>query len=78
MSELRHYPATRAVHLDHEQLLLLQGRSGARIGVIYRGVWLSAGKDPSIGETGVESSGQVRGSWWRRLVAPIRRRWSGR
>ena len=77
MSELRHYLPTRAVHLDHEQLLLLQGGAEARIDVIYRGVWLTARKDPSAGGTGGQRSGPLRGAWWNwwaRLVAPIRRR----
>lgn len=32
---------TRTVDLDHQQLLLLEGRPGTRVKVIYGGIWLT-------------------------------------
>lgn len=41
MSRTSQAITTRTVDLDHQQLLLLEGRPGTRVKVIYAGIWLT-------------------------------------
>jgi hypothetical protein len=41
MSRTSQATTTRTVDLDHQQLLLLEGRPGTRVKVIYGGIWLT-------------------------------------
>lgn len=41
MSRTSQAITTRTVDLDHQQLLLLEGRPGTRVKVIYGGIWLT-------------------------------------
>ena len=45
MNGAQHDIVRRAIHLDHQQMLFLEGRPGRRIKVVYGGAWLSAGND---------------------------------
>jgi len=41
MNEIQQYIVTRTICLDHEQLLLLEGKPGTRLRVIHGGIWLT-------------------------------------
>jgi len=45
MNEIQQYILTRTICLDHEQLLLLEGKPGTRIRVIHGGIWLTIDND---------------------------------
>jgi hypothetical protein len=47
MDPSEQYMSSCTVNLDHEQLLILEGKRGTRIKVIYGGVWLTANGDPT-------------------------------
>ncbi len=45
MDATRHGMTVRTIDLDHEQMLVLEGRPGSRIRVLYGGMWLTAEGD---------------------------------
>jgi uncharacterized protein YjiS (DUF1127 family) len=45
MNEAEQHTVTRAINLDHQETLVLEGRPGRRLRVLYGGAWLTAGND---------------------------------
>lgn len=55
MSRRQHPQSVRTIDLDHEQLMILDGKPGTRLKVLYGGMWLTTDGDredrfPSSGD----------------------------
>ncbi len=48
MKKFWQFTQTHTVDLGYEQLLILEGESGPRVKVLFRGRWLSEAIDPRI------------------------------
>jgi hypothetical protein len=82
MSRRQHPLSVRTIDLDHEQLMILEGRPGRRLKALYGGMWLTTAGDhedrlPSSGdEVAVmahrQSLPQAIGKTRVELIEPIR------